>query len=239
VEAQPLKPRLLATITAAREREHELMTMADDSPPPEPGLWTIRDHLAHLTWWRVYAAEVLDAVRTGSELPDVADEDDVQNAKIYAANKDRGAEAIKAEARASYDRLKVAIAAISEEDLLKPHPRYPSAASLWQLVPGNGHGHLGQHLMFWHLEQGDEEAAEVAQQWVYDLDRAEFPDPKSVATSTYNMACFYARVGRDDEALHWLKHAFDLNSELKKHAGKDTDLDRIRNHSDFVALIGA
>src|SRR6266849_524323 len=85
VEAQPLKPRLLATITASRAREHELLAMCDDSPPPEPGLWTVKDHLAHLTWWRVYAAEVLDSVRTGSKLPDVADEDDVQNEKIYLA----------------------------------------------------------------------------------------------------------------------------------------------------------
>jgi tetratricopeptide (TPR) repeat protein len=237
MQAQPLKPRLLATIAAAREREHELLAMADDSPPPEPGLWTVKDHLAHLTWWRVYAADVLDSVRTGSTLPDVADEDDVQNEKIYLANETKKAEAVKAESRASYDKLEAAIAASSERDLLGPHPRYPTAAKLWQLIPGNGHYHLGQHLMFWHLEQGDEEAAEVAQQWVYDLDRAEFPDPKSVASSTYNMACFYSRVGRDDEALHWLKHAFELDPALKKTARTDTDLVRIRNHADFVALI--
>src|SRR5258706_8926201 len=101
------------------------MTMADDSPPAEPGLWTVKDHLAHLTWWRMYTAEVLDAVRTGSELPDGADDDDVQNAKIYAANKHRSAEAIKTDARASYDRLEAGIAAISEEDLLKAHPTHP------------------------------------------------------------------------------------------------------------------
>jgi hypothetical protein len=53
------------------------------------------------------------------------------------------------------------------------------------------------------------------------------------------MGCFYARVGRDDEALHWLKHSFDLNPELKKIARTDTDLVRIRNHADFVALIGS
>src|SRR5947209_11505865 len=99
------------------------MTMADDSPPPEPGLWTVKDHLAHLTWWRNHAAEVLDAVRNGSELPDVADDDDVQNAKIYTANKDRRAEVIKTDARASYHPLGAAGAASSEEDLIQPHPR--------------------------------------------------------------------------------------------------------------------
>src|SRR5260370_28117143 len=134
-----------------------------------------------------------------------------QKARISATDKARSEVAYRVKAGVSYDGWEAPIAAISEDDVSKPHPRYPAAALLWQLVPGNGHYHLGQHLMFWHLEQGDEEAAEVAQQWVYDLDRAEFPDPKSVASTTYNMGCFYARVGRYDEALHWLKHAFDLD----------------------------
>ena len=236
MQAQPLKSRLLATIAAAREREHELLAMADDSPPPEPGLWTVKDHLAHLAHWRVYAAEVLQAVHDGTKLPDVDVDEDAENAKIYEANQAKSADAIKSDVRTSYDRLAAAISASTEEELAAPHPRYPSA-QLWQVVPGNGHNHLGQHLMFWHLEQGDEEAAEVAQQWVYDLDRSEFPEPKSVASSTYNMGCFYARVGRDDEALHYLKHAFDFNPDLKKTARTDTDLVRIRNHADFVALI--
>lgn len=237
MQPQPLKPRILATIAASREREHELLAMCDDSPPLEPGVWTVKDHLAHLSAWRVYAAGVLDAARTGTKPPEVADDDDVQNAQIYAANQSRSADVIKSDARASYDQLEAAVAACSEGDLLKPHPRFPRA-KLWQVVPGNGHYHLGQHLMFWHLEQGDEEAAEVAQQWVYDLDRAEFPEPKSVAASTYNLACFYARVGRDDEALHRLRQAFEIDPQLKKTARTDSDLTRIRNHPELVALIG-
>src|SRR5438445_6247278 len=213
--------------------------MVDDSPPPEPGLWTVKDHLAHLSAWRLHAAQVLNAARAGrpDEAPD-AEELDAKNARIYEENKDKTAEQVKSEARSSYDTLETAIAACSDEDLGKPRPGQESS-QLWQVVPGDGHAHLGEHLMFWHLEQGDEEAAEVAQQWVYDLDRAEFPDPMSVASSTYNMGCFYARVGRDDEALHWLKHAFDLDPGLKKIAPTDTDLVRIRNHADFVALIGS
>ncbi len=79
----------------------------------------------------------------------------------------------------------------------------------------------------------------MAQQWVYYLDRAEFPEPKSVAAATYNLACFYSRVGRDDEALDRLRRAFDLDPELKKTAQTDPDLDRIRNHAELVALIGS
>jgi tetratricopeptide (TPR) repeat protein len=239
VESHGNKQRLLATITAAREREHELLAMCDDSPPPEPGLWTVKDHLAHLSAWRLYAARVLDAVRSGRPQdapPD--DELEVRNARIYEENQHKPADQLKSEARSSYDTLEAAIAACSEEDLGKPHPR-AEGAELWQVVPGNGHSHLGEHLMFWHLEQGDEEAAEVAQQWVYDINRTQFPEPKSVAAATYNLGCFYARVGRADEAMYRFKQAFELDPSLKKLAETDPDLDPIRHHPELAPLIGS
>lgn len=237
MESKSLKDRLLSTIAASREREHELLAMCDDSPPPEPDVWTVKDHLAHLTWWRIYAAHVLDAARTGSDPPLVADDDDVQNTEIYAANRENAADDVKEGARSSYHTLEAAVSACSEADLLKPHPRAPDAP-VWRVVPGNGHSHLGQHLWFWHAEQDDEEAAEAAQTWVYDLDRAEFPEPKSVAVATYNLGCFYSRIGRADEALYRFKQAFELDPSLKKLAQTDPDLDRIRNHPELVALIG-
>jgi tetratricopeptide (TPR) repeat protein len=231
-----LKTRLLVTVTASREREHELLAMCDDSPPKEPGLWTVKDHLAHLTAWRMYAARMLDAVRTGAQPPSVADDEDEENARIYEATRAKPADEVKADAQSSYVALEAAIAASSDEDLVKPHPRSPNAL-LWEVVPGNGHYHLGQHIMFWHLDQGDEEPAEAAQQWVYELDRTEFPEPKSVAASTYNLGCFYSRVGRADEALYRFKQAFDLDPALKNVARTDPDLDRMRNHPELVALI--
>ncbi|OLC27208.1 MAG: hypothetical protein AUH40_01945 [Chloroflexi bacterium 13_1_40CM_65_17] len=236
MKAQGMRERLLATVAASREREHELVAMCDDSPPPEPGVWTAKDHLAHLAAWRMYATGVLDAGRTGGQAPQMTDEIDAANAHIYEANKDKTADQVKAEARASYDSLEAAIAACSEEDLNKPHPRSPSAL-LWQVVPGNGHAHLGQHLWFWHAEKDDEEAAEAAMHWVYDLDRAEFPEPKSIAASTYNLGCFYSRIGRADEALFRFKQAFELDPSLKDLAKTDPDLDRMRNHPELVALI--
>src|SRR5216684_3302185 len=100
-----MRERLLATIAAAREREHELLAMCDDSPPPEPGVWTVKDHLAHLAAWRIYAARVLDAARTGGEAPQREDDLETTNARIYTTNKDKSAEDVKSEARSSYAEL--------------------------------------------------------------------------------------------------------------------------------------
>lgn len=91
--------------------------------------------------------------------------------------------------------------------------------------------------MFWHLEQGNEEAAEAAQLWVHGLDRAQFPEPKSVAASTYDLGCFYVHIGREDEALLRFKLAFELDPSLKKVDQTDPGLERIRKHPELAALI--
>ncbi len=235
MESSGIRERLLAAVGAAREREHELLALSDDSPPLEPGLWTVKDHLAHLNEWRRYAAGVLDAGRTGSEPPNLGDEIDTINARIYEDNKDKTSDDVKSEVRASNEQLAAAIATCSDEVLTAPR----LSGLLWHVVPGNSYGHLAEHLMFWHLEQGNEEAAEAAQQWMYDLVRAHFPEPKAVAAATYNFACFYVRVGRDDEALLRFRHAFELDPSLKEVAGKDPDLDRIRDNPELVELLAS
>lgn len=120
---------MLETIAAAREREHEFLALCDDSPPPEPGVWTVKDHLAHLTAWRINVARLLDAGRTGTEAPTMDDDVEGSNARIYAANRDKTADEVKANARSAYDTLEAAIAACSDEDLVKPHPA---------AIPGRG-----------------------------------------------------------------------------------------------------
>src|SRR3979411_1333523 len=124
-----MRERLLTTVAASREREHELLALCDDSHPVEPGLWPVKDHVAHLSAWRIHAAQQLDAVRndTPGEAPD--DEDiDGKNERLYQASKDKSADEIKDEARSTYHTLEAAISACSEDDLAKPYPGYPGAS---------------------------------------------------------------------------------------------------------------
>ena len=209
----------------------------DDSPADSSGLWSAKDHLIHLSHWRDYAATLLDAVRTGvtDALPPPEDEDTI-NANVYATNKDRPAAEIRRDAVASWDRLEAAIAACSEEDLAKPHPR-DSSRPVWPAIPGNGHAHLAQHLMFRGLDEGDEQRAEGAQLWCHDVDMATFADPVPRAFSDYNLACFYAIVGRAPEAARLLGKSFAAAPELKKVAARDRDLDGIRDSREVRALL--
>jgi hypothetical protein len=78
----------------------------------------------------------------GPEIPDNVDED---NARIYAENKDRSSAEIFNLAAASYDRVVAEIEATSDADLNQPIPRRPERLT-WQIVPGNGHQHVAEHL---------------------------------------------------------------------------------------------
>ena len=74
-----MKHRLLETLVEGKRREAELVELCDDEPPDPGGRWSAKDHLAHLSWWRARNARLMDAVRTGSELPPSV-QDDAQNA---------------------------------------------------------------------------------------------------------------------------------------------------------------
>jgi len=224
-------------VAAGRAREAQLAQQCDDSPADPGGRWSAKDHLIHLSSWRDYAASLLDAVRTGTtdRLPPPEDED-ATNAKLYAANKDRSAADIVREAAASWDRLEAAIRECSEDDLTAPHPRSPEA-QVWQTVPGNGHGHVAQHLMFRHLDAGDVNGAEEVQIWCHDVDFQAFADAKPRAFADYNLACFYARIGREEMAANLLRHSFEGAPGLKALAGRDPDLDPIRDSKPIQELL--
>jgi tetratricopeptide (TPR) repeat protein len=54
----------------------------------------------------------------------------------------------------------------------------------------------------------------------------------------YNLACSLARAGRADEAIDALSRAILLGYDDLDHMESDPDLESIRNHPDFLALLG-
>ena len=229
-----LRDRLLQTVESAREQERFFVEHSDDQPSRVPGRWTAKDHVAHLTSWREHAADVLEAEHRGEE--HVEDFDvDARNAETYArTNRMPARDVIDAQGR-SYDRLVAAIAACSEDSLRAQRQGRPGP--VWKVVPGNGHFHVGQHLMQWHLEQGDSEAAERAADWVHGLDLL-FDDPRSQAEANYNLACFRVRFGHEDEAVELLRQSLETDDgALRAWAREDGDLASLRSRPDVQALL--
>lgn len=169
---------------------------------------------------------MIDSVRTG-EPPPAAVEDEPENSRIYAKTRGRNLGEIKDDADASWDHVTASVEAASDAELARPHPEFPDH-ELWETVPGLG-GHLGTHLMWWHLEAGDEVAAEAAALWAYNFETSLLTDPRRHADATYNLACFYSRTGRSEKAITLLRESLASAPYLVEIARKDPDLDPIRD----------
>ena len=55
---------------------------------------------------------------------------------------------------------------------------------------------------------------------------------------SYNIACAYALLGKSDEAIDWLKKAFEARFAEQETLEKDDDLDSIRKDPRFIKLTG-
>jgi hypothetical protein len=94
-----------------------------------PGLdgWTRKDVLAHVEWWNVHSADVVEAVRTGID-PYPGDDDawdpDAWNARILAENRDRTPDDVRRGEAASFARLVAAVEGATDAELFgeDPHP---------------------------------------------------------------------------------------------------------------------
>lgn len=93
--------------------------------------------------------------------------------------------------------------------------------------------------MFRSLDEGDERLAEEAQVWCHDVDLATFSDPVPRAFADYNLACFYARVGRAGEAAELLRRSFEAAPELKAVAARDHDLDPVRENEVIKVVLSS
>jgi tetratricopeptide (TPR) repeat protein len=231
-----VKEKLLHAVDDGRARESELAALVVDAPANPDRSWNAKDHLAHLSWWRRRSAQTLNAVRTGGELPPpLPDDDDVQNAIIYAEIRDRSAAEVKADATESWTALRKAVEEASEEDLAKQHPREPQSQA-WELVP-SAIGHSGTHVWSWYLDIGEEARAMAAARWTAGMEASFFTKPEQLAESRYNLACVYGRLGKAKEALPLLRESLAARPDLIALARRDADLDRIRHDPGFARLL--
>ena len=120
--------------------------------PGATGEWTFKDVVAHLNGWRVRTVDRLEAAARGEAPPpppwpdDLSDETDegveAINRWIYERNRDRPAAEILAESRAQFRRMRAAVEAVREDDLVTPG-RFPwlGGAPLSAVLDGS-FGHL-------------------------------------------------------------------------------------------------
>jgi len=222
-----MKAKLLGLIEIGRNKEAEVFVpRVDDSAAARPGEWTVKDTVAHLTSWREVATGELDSVRTGAPAPEVADDDDVQNAKFYTQTHDEPARSILEFAARSWNALAEAVSACTEEQLQAPRPHHPQL-KVWQVVPENAIDHMADPLGYLYSGQGDAASDEKAAIWRYNVETAAFPEDRRRGVEEYVLARFYAGKGRLDEASNRLTRALALRPDLREYANQDPELAKL------------
>jgi len=124
---------------------------------PAPGLdgWTRKDVLAHVEWWNVHSAAVVEGVRTGIDPYPGGDEPwdpDAWNARILAENRDRTPDDVRRGEAASFARLVAAVEAATDAELFgeDPHPWLDGTAA--ETVAEDSTLHYPDHIP--HLAAG-------------------------------------------------------------------------------------
>jgi tetratricopeptide (TPR) repeat protein len=232
-----VKQKLQGLIAPARELEaRELTPLVNDEAPASPGQWTAKDHLAHIVAWREVAAAEFEALRTGVGPPDISNDDDLENAKIYERTHDMPAAALIDDSRHAWNALAAELERASEADLAKPRARWPEE-TYGRVIVNHTLTHLAEHLGYVHRDRRDEKAAEALARWARDQAAATFPGERQEGVSEYNLGCFYAVRGRAAEAIPHLRRGVELVPGLRDWAQQDSDLDPIRDSPELGELL--
>jgi hypothetical protein len=116
----------------------------------EPGFcgdWSLKDVLAHISWYEREMIHVLQSRRfEGSNLWEVSLED--RNAAIFKENEGRPLDEILIEAESSYYQLIDLLEALDEKELndAASFPGMPLEWKPWQVLASNTYEHYDDHL---------------------------------------------------------------------------------------------
>ncbi len=144
--------QLIAAMRAARSDWDALLAQVGQSRWEEPGVegdWSIKDLIAHLTYFENWTAEVIGAIERGEPLPaspypglDV----DQENALIYQRYHARPLAEVVHESQAAFLRSLEAVQRLRDEDLYSAD--FTGAEWVaFDLIEGDTFGHYREHTL--------------------------------------------------------------------------------------------
>ncbi len=144
------KLTFISKVQEAHEEWLSLLAEVDESRMTEPGLpggWSVKDVIAHITWYEREMIGMLKAMALeGSDLWQLPN--DERNVPIYEENKDRPLEKVLSEAEQVYAQLFEAIKSLSDDELSDSSyfRGMPSEWAPWDVIAGNTYDHYHQHI---------------------------------------------------------------------------------------------
>jgi uncharacterized protein (TIGR03083 family) len=114
--------------------------------PGPQGDWSVKDLVAHVTWWESFILERLTDLINGAK-SEPAEHQDVLNARAYEQYKDSSLAAVLAAFDANWPKLKALISSLSDEQINTPayYPTYDGVA-LMPILRAGTLGHYPGHM---------------------------------------------------------------------------------------------
>ena len=155
------KETFLSTLHTSRSELDRALAQVDESRLEEPGVsgfMSVKDILAHITWFEKEMLAVLDQrTLAGSNWWDLPAGE--RNQHIFATNRDRPLAEVRASAQQVYALLLQALEGLEENELNDPS-RFRNMPPDWipyQLLAGNTYDHYDHHaadIRRWLAAQG-------------------------------------------------------------------------------------
>ncbi len=155
-EAEPShKATLLHNIRSGHEALAQTLATMTETRMTTPGVyadangeWTVKDILAHITWWEqsVFGWLGLPRAVERSPLPEGELSEEQTNNAIFEGNRNRSLDDVMNSFQHSNQQLVNALEAVSEEQLNQRHKSAPNGPTIFESFPGNTYEHYQIHL---------------------------------------------------------------------------------------------
>jgi hypothetical protein len=234
------KSQLLAMLLAQHGTEQRVWSGLSEQQKQAIGKvddWSAKDHIVHVSYWREVYTQRLRSAVSGGEVP-APDPDYLQtNDAVFEEHKEDDWKAVINWARQVQGELIEAVEAIDEQWMESAEKfEWTNNRPLWQHIAfGEGY-HPYAHLCEVLLINSDFEAAESMQLDLYEALCALDESEDWQGNQRYNLACFYALHDHPERAIELLEESFAMNAALIDWSKQDSDLDALREMSEFQAL---
>jgi len=235
---EKMKADMLALFRSMHSELEKLLSNLSETQKNERGSlqqWAIKDMLVHLAFWGSHFKRQVTCTLSGEKPPMAGDYYDLLNDGLFLRNMDTPyAEAFAQEEKAHEECLHL-LETLDADDLCSTEKyAWLEGRSLLERALGTEAWHVMAHISDFYLKQGNVDQAVRLQETYAHMLRV---FPVWDVNAVYNLACFYAQNGMAEKAIENLQQAFQQRPDLAKWALKDTDLDPLREHSDFTVLL--
>lgn len=200
--------------------------------------WAPKEIIAHLAFWRDCETARAETVGRGETGP-VYDDFQTMNTESFDSLASNTWEQAIERSRQSVEALIAAMEALPDTILVGPaRPATETGTvSVVEAIVNNGYTHPQQHLAGMTAARGDKEGSAAIQRRMLDAIIALDAGPQVTANARYNLACALAATGPRDEVIALLRQSIADNPRLIAWARQDSDLDSLREDTEFQALV--